>query len=104
MIEDYLTQTIQILRRTGHDTTGTATYAAPVSRLARVQHRRRMIRNPQGEQLISDMQIWLKPGTPVGEGDRIAYGGVTYHVMSVNAEYALDELSHLVVWTGRTGD
>lgn len=104
IIDDYLTQTIQILRRTGHDSTGTATYAAGVSAVARVEHRIRMIRDPQGEQVISDMRIFLRANAQISEGDRVTYAGVTYHVLSVKFEVDLDGPSHIVAYTGRLGD
>lgn len=101
MIGTYLTQTVGIVRRTGKDADGQATYAASVSALARVQQRKRLIRNEAGEQVVSDMQVFLAPSTAISEGDRITYSGATYHVLSVTEEYALDVLSHRVAWTGR---
>jgi len=103
MIGTYLTQTVTIQRRTGSDVDGQATYASAVSALARVQQRKRLIRNESGEQVVSDMQVFLAPSTSVSEGDRITYNGSTYHVLSVTQEYALDSLSHLVAWTGSVG-
>lgn len=103
MIGDYLHQTVGIRRRTGSDADGQAVYAGPVSVPARVQQRKRMIRDDRGEMVVSDAQVFLRPGVQVDEGDRITYGALTYHVMSVTDEYALDELSHVVAWTGRVG-
>ena len=101
MIGSYLTQTISLLRRTGHDGNGVSTYASAVAVPARVQMRKRMIRNESGEQVVSDMQCFLLPTTSITEGDRITYAGGTYHVQSVTTEQGLDSVSHLVAWTGR---
>lgn len=103
MIGTYLTQTVTIHRRTGSDVDGQATYASAVSALARVQQRKRLIRNEAGEQVVSDMQVFLGPATAISEGDRITYTGASYHVLSVTEEFALDVLSHRVAWTGRAG-
>ena len=103
MIGTYLTQTVTIQRRTGSDVDGQATYASSVSALARVQQRKRLIRNEAGEQVVSDMQVFLGPATAISEGDRITYTGASYHVLSVTEEFALDVLSHRVAWTGRAG-
>lgn len=102
-IGDYCSQSIQIRRRTGNDTMGQATYGQPTTVKARVQHRRRMMRDATGEMVISDMQVFAPHKTQCAEGDRITYAGVTYHVMSATIEYAFDEPDHLMVWTGRTG-
>lgn len=103
LIAAYLNQSVQIAARSGHNSNGQATYSAAATARARVQMRKRLIRNESGEQVVSDMQVFLGPTTTIAEGDRITYAGVTYVVLSVTTEQGLDSVSHLVAWTGRSG-
>lgn len=104
LIAAYLNQTVSLARRTGSDAYGSPAWAAGTTVKARVQQRKRMVRNEAGEQVVSDLQVFLAPTVTVGEGDRITYSGGTYQVLAVSEEQGLSSTSHLVAWTGRVGD
>lgn len=102
-ITPYLNQTVSVTPETGHDADGASTYGTPYTVRARVEQRKRLVRNDLGEQLVSDMQVFLEPDAAVSEGDSITYEGAYYEVLSVTKERALESVSHLVAWTGRSG-
>lgn len=103
LILAYLNQTVSLTRRTGSDANGQATYSAAATTRARVEARRRTFRDEHGETVLAEWKVYLAPSVAVAEGDRLTYGGETYHVLAVTEEQALENLSHRVAWTGRAG-
>lgn len=102
MISVYFSQTIthtpaQTFNGYGERVAGTVT-----SRSCRFQQAMRMVRTPQGEEVLSDAQVCLAPGTSVSVGDRFTYGGQTYEALTVKSGQGLDSETHVLVYLGAT--
>ena len=75
-----LDQTVQVESYLG-DTAVGPTWGDPVSQRARMQPRRRMVRDREGRETVSDATVYLPPETVIGPDDRLTWGGRTYRVM-----------------------
>ena len=64
-------QTVQVAARTGIDSYGQPTFAANVAFRARVSGRRRLVRNDQGDQVLSTHTVYFAAAPAVGAHDRI---------------------------------
>jgi len=78
MVGDYLAQEIWRKARTGVDGYGQPTFGAPVQTQGRWLEKRRLVRNLEGEQVISEVTVTLGPDEPVAVGDQLSADGVTY--------------------------
>lgn len=78
MISDYLAQDIWRKARTGVDGYGQPTLGASVQTKGRWLEKRRLVRNAQGEQVISEVTVTLRPEEPLAVGDQLSADGTTY--------------------------
>ena len=78
MISDYLAQDIWRKARTGVDGYGQPTFGASVRTKGRWLEKRRLVRNAQGEQVISEVTVTLGPEEPLAVGDQLSADGTTY--------------------------
>jgi len=78
MIGDYLAQDIWRKPRTGVDGYGQPAFGAAVETKGRWLEKRRLVRNAEGEQVISEVTVSLKPDEPAVVGDQLSADGVTY--------------------------
>ena len=78
MIGSYLAQSIWRKPRTGVDGYGQPTFASPVQTKGRWLEKRRLVRNAQGEQVISDVSVTLAADEAVAVGDQLSLDGSTY--------------------------
>ena len=78
MVGDYLAQDIWRKARTGVDGYGQPTFGASVQTKGRWLEKRRLVRNAQGEQVISEVTVTLGPEEPLAVGDQLSADGTTY--------------------------
>ncbi len=81
MIGDYLAQDIWCQHRTGVDSYGQPAFGAAVQTRGRWLERRRLVRNSEGEQVVSEITVTVGPDEPVAVGDRLSADGATYLVV-----------------------
>jgi len=87
MISSYLAQTIWRKSRSGVDGYGQPTFGALAQTKGRWLEKRRLVRNAQGEQVISQVSVTLGPDEPVGVGDQLSADGTSYlTVIAVSAD------------------
>ena len=78
MIADYLAQDVWRKARSGVDSYGQPTFADPVQTTGRWLEKRRLVRNAEGEQVISEVTVTLRPDDAVVVGDQLSADGSTY--------------------------
>lgn len=78
MIGDYLAQTIWRKPKTGVDGYGQPTFGSPAETKGRWLEKRRLVRNAEGEQVISEVSATTGPDEPIGVGDQLSADGVSY--------------------------
>ena len=78
MIESYLAQDVWRKALTGKDGYGQSTFGAPSQIKGRWLEKRRLVRNAQGEQVISEVTVTLGPDEPLAVGDELSADGSTY--------------------------
>ena len=78
MIGDYLAQDIWHKPRTGVDGYGQPTFGAPAQTKGRWLEKRRLVRNAEGEQVISEVTVSLGLAGAVSVGDQLSADGATY--------------------------
>jgi len=100
MIANYLKQSITLERRSGSNDYGESTYAAGVTLSARVEQRTQLVRNSEGEQVVSQARVFLPAGSDCNPHDKITYSGQTYHVLAVDSAQALASASHIIAYLG----
>lgn len=90
MIADYMAQTIWRKPKTGVDGNGQPTFGAAVQIVARWLEKRRLVRNAQGEQVISEVTVSLAGDAAVAVGDRLSADNIAYHdVIAVSVSRGL---------------
>ena len=87
MIGAYLNQTLWRKPRTGVDAYGQPTFGRSVLTQGRWLEKRRLVRNANGEQVISEVSVTLAPEEAVAVGDQLSLDGVAYvTVIAVSAD------------------
>lgn len=79
-----MNQTVEWLARTGDDDYGQPLYSAPLVIPCRAEPRMKIIRSPQGEEVISSLVVFTH--ALVSNLDAIRYDGRTYPVIISAAE------------------
>lgn len=96
MIRDYLNQTAQWYQKTGTNAYGEPEFAAPVQIKVRWEGKRRLVRNAQGEEVVSEARVFCLKA--VATGDKLEYGGRQWPVIAVSEMPGLDGgISHYEV-------
>jgi len=87
VIGSYLAQGIWRKSRTGVDGYGQPTFAAPTQTNGRWLEKRRLVRNAQGEQVISEVSVTLSPDEAIAVGDQLSMDNSMYlTVIAVSAD------------------
>ena len=87
MIGSYLAQSIWRKSRSGVDGYGQPTFGTPAQTKGRWLEKRRLVRNAQGEQVISEVSVTLMPDEAVAVGDQLSADGASYlTVIAVSAD------------------
>jgi hypothetical protein len=90
VINDYLAQDIWHKPRMGVDGYGQPTFGAAVQTKGRWLEKRRLVRNAEGEQVISEVTVTVGPDEPLAVGDQLSTDGVTYlDVIAVSVSRSL---------------
>ena len=91
MIGDYLAQTVWWKAATPADAYGQAGHAAAVQTTGRWLEKRRLIRNAEGEQKVSEITVVLDGASTVSPGDQLSSDGTTYlDVMQTSTSRGLE--------------
>ena len=87
VISAYLNQTIWRKARAGVDGYGQPTFGVLAQTKGRWLEKRRLVRNAQGEQVISEVSVTLAPDEPIAVGDQLSADGSAYlTVIAVSAD------------------
>lgn len=78
MISDYLAQPVWRKARSSVNGYGQPAFSAAVQTKGRWLEKRRLVRNAEGEQVISEVTVNLGPDEPVAVGDQLSADNVTY--------------------------
>jgi hypothetical protein len=78
MIGDYLAQDVWRKPRTGVDGYGQPTFGAATQTKGRWLEKRRLVRNAEGEQVISEVTVTLGSDEPLAVGDQLSADGAAY--------------------------
>ena len=78
MIGSYLAQSIWRKSRSGVDGYGQPTFRPVVVTKGRWLEKCRLVRNAQGEQVISQVSVTLSPDEPIAVGDQLSVDGSMY--------------------------
>ncbi|MFB3883245.1 MAG: hypothetical protein ACE149_18410 [Armatimonadota bacterium] len=78
VIGSYLAQSIWRKSRAGVDGYGQPTFGTAVQTKGRWLEKRRLVRNANGEQVISEVSVTLAPDEAVAVGDQLSLDGVAY--------------------------
>jgi len=89
LLDFYANQSITWKQRTGNDRYGQPSYAADATIAARWNEQRRMVRNPMGEEVVSEASCQTTAAVKVG--DRLVdVAGRTWEILAVSISYDLD--------------
>lgn len=72
MIESYLAQDVWRQAQSGVDANGQRTFGEPMQTKGRWLEKRRLVRNAEGEQVVSEVTVMLRPAEAVAVGDRLS--------------------------------
>ena len=87
VISAYLNQSIWRRPRIGVDGYGQPSFGSPVETKGRWLEKRRLVRNAEGEQVLSEVSVTLSPDEAVAVGDQLSLDGVAYlTVIAVSAD------------------
>jgi hypothetical protein len=91
MIDDYLAQAIWRKPRTGVDAYGQPQFAAATQTTGRWLEKRRLVRDLNGEQVLSEVTVTLTSDSTVAVGDQLSADGSAYlGVIAVSTSRGLD--------------
>ena len=82
MIEGTLNQTATWKRKTGNDGYGQPVFALPTTIKVRWEGKRRLVRDAQGNQVVSEARVYCIDG--VSTGDVLTYGGRDWIAIAVS--------------------
>jgi hypothetical protein len=98
-MDAYTGQTVTITRRADtYNVTGEPNFSTGASASARVEQRDRIVRGPEGQEVLSTSRAYLDAGTVLEPGDKITYGTDTREVVSVYRGRGLDAETHVVAY------
>jgi len=92
MIANYLNQTILLKTKIGNDGYGLV-YDVPISVKARWEGKRRLVRNSQGVEVISEARVYI--GSEVKPGDILTYKNQDWTVITCAEAVTLNGI---VMW------
>ena len=97
-----LRQSLTIRPRAGEGATGPV-YGDPVAYAARIEPKRRQVRDAAGEVIVSDAVAWLRPDASVVVGDRALVFGRVLTVLAVAELQGLRRTEFLELTLGEAG-
>jgi len=87
VIGSYLAQSIWRKSRSGVDGYGQPIFGTPTQTKGRWLEKRRLVRNAQGEQVISEVSVTLSPDEAIAVGDQLSMDNSMYLiVIAVSAD------------------
>jgi len=97
-----LRQSLTIRPRAGEGANGPL-YGDPVAYAARIEPKRRQVRDAAGGVVISDAVAWLRPGAAVAVGDQAIVFSRTLAVLAVAEVQGVRRTEFLEVTIGESG-
>ena len=97
-----LRQNLTIRQRVGEGATGPV-FGDPVTHAARIEPKRRQVRDAAGELVVSDAVAWLRPGAVVAVGDQAVIFSRTLTVLAVAEIQGLSRTEFLELTIGEAG-
>lgn len=88
MIDSYLNQTSTWYQATGQNEYGEPTFADPVMINVRWEGKRRLVRDNQGREVVSEARVFCIQA--VQPGDKLKYGGREWPVIAASSVPGLD--------------
>lgn len=96
-----LRQTVAVEPYAGESATGPL-YGAAVEYPARIQPKRRQVRDRAGDITVSDAVAFLRPDAVVAVGDRVSVEGCIYRVLAAAPAMGLTRCEHIEATLGRS--
>lgn len=93
MIEGYLTQKAILKAKVDKDEFNQPVYAAPIEISCRIDFKRKMVRNPQGQEVLSESTLLTT--TAINPDDLIIYG--TFQMIVITS-HPLNELDGSIMF------
>ena len=97
-----LRQSLTIRPRAGEGATGPL-FGVPVTHAARIEPKRRQVRDASGEVTVSAAVAWLRADAPVAVGDQAVVFGRILSVLAVTEVQGLSRTEFLEVTIGEAG-
>jgi hypothetical protein len=96
LLDAYLNQTVGWKRRAGENAFGTPTFDDPIDIRARVDFKRRLVRDKRGETRVSEARVVTKAA--VADGDELVLNGRAWTVLTMTPQADLSgRVSHYEV-------
>jgi hypothetical protein len=87
MIEDYLNQTVMWSEKTGKNQYNEPEYAAPIAIDGRFEYKRKLVRNAEGEQVVSEAQLFTTE--KVKSGDKLNHDSTDFIIITAGGQPGL---------------
>lgn len=94
MIENYLTQSAQIIRKSGQDSYSKPTYEDEVSFNCRVDEKIKLLKNAVGDAIQIDATMFVPSTFSISNDDKIVYSGRNYKVYQTSLKSFINNDSH----------
>jgi len=94
MVTNYLTQSAQLIKKTGTDAYSKPTYATAVNIKCRVDEKIKIIKNTQGDTIQIDATAFIEPSVDIDNDDKFTYNGRNYKVFQTSAKDFINSNSH----------
>jgi len=100
-ISDYLnTSGVTMASVTGFNSDGAPTWGAAAAIRCRYEAKRKLLRLPNGDTVVSAGRLFVEPTLTVAIGNKIIYGSTTYQVLEIDEQMGFNSLSHRVLTLG----
>jgi len=94
MITNYLTQSAQLIKKTGVNAYSKPTYATAIDIKCRVDEKIKIIKNTQGDAIQIDATAFVDKGVDIDNDDKFTYNGRNYKVFQTSEKSFINEDSH----------
>jgi len=88
MLDAYSNNVVTLESKTGTEFNGTPKFAEPTTIPARIQYKRKLVRNNMGQEVVSEITLYTE--ATVKTGDRITIGDGKHIVIAVSIHNDLD--------------
>ena len=104
-INRYLNQTVTIKSRTGYDAYGKPTVSSASTIEARIQEKTNSLVDDNGQEFLTDAELWVKPAQTIAVDDVITFDGNAYKVVRVDTKRTFTgTIDHKKVYLVKTSE